>query len=178
MTAAANQWVIGSEGVGPIRLGGAVPQALLTADLDQHYVARYIADGQPFEGYRFEDPPLTVAIAGGPFARFSEKEAVDKVDPSRFRAAAGKQTRAGAKVQMIIVHGAGPATAAGIGVGSDLAALRTAYPDIKLHSVPETFGNDEAVARSPTLKNVHFVFRSRKAAEAGDKILRIDLWRD
>jgi hypothetical protein len=177
MTAAPNQWVIGSDGVGAIQIGGAVPQVLLTADLDKHYVARYIADGQPFEGYRFDSPPLTVAIEGGPFARWAEKEAVDKVNPDQFRAAAGREARAGAKVRMIVVHGAGPATAAGVGVGGDLAALRAAYPDIKVRSVPGTFGKDEAVAMSPALRNVHFVFRSRKAAEAGEKILRIDVWR-
>ena len=174
MTAAANQWVIGSDGVGAIHLGGPVPRELLTPDLDARYVARYIADGQPFEGYRLETPPLTVALDGGPFAKWAEKEAADKVNPDQFRAAAGKAARAGAKVRMIVVHGPGPATAAGIGVGSDLQALKAAYADIKVRSVPGTFGKDEAVGMSPTLKNVHFVFRSRKAAEAGGKILRTD----
>lgn len=177
MTAAPNQWVIGSEGVGPIQLGGPLPRELLTPDLDSRYVARYIADGQPFEGYRLEQPPLTVAIEGGPFAKWAEKEPADKVNPDPFRAAAGKAARAGARVRMIVVHGPGPATPAGIGVGSDLQALKAAYADIKVRSVPGTFGKDEAVGMSAALKNVHFVFRSRKAAEAGEKVLRIDIWR-
>lgn len=172
-------WIITTGAVGPIALGQPLPAALLTDDLARRYVAAYIADGVAMEGFRFDVPPLTAMIEGGPFTAL-DRVGVDgppPVDQLRVRgAAAGK---AGAKVTMILVHGAGPVTAAGVGVGADLPALRAAYADLRLYPRPPTRedeGDDLCVARAKSLPGVGFVFTTCNHANAGERVKRVDLW--
>jgi hypothetical protein len=168
-------WTISAGSVGAIAVGQPLPKHLLDEPLEARYVARYIGDAQPYEGFRFDTPPLTVFVEGGPFAKKAAEEPVEP-DPAPYRAAGAKAAQAGAKVRAVLIHGPGPATAAGVGVGSALPALKAAYPDLALRPVPPTLGGDECVADSAQLKDVRFVFASCKAAEAGEAVVRVDLW--
>jgi hypothetical protein len=87
-----------------------------------------------------------------------------------------KALREGARVRAVLVHGPGPVTGAGVGVGSRLEALKAAYPDLDLHPVPPTLGGDECVAESAALKNVRFLFASCDAARSGAPVVRVDVW--
>lgn len=169
------QWTIGSEGVGAVALGKPLPKDLLGEGLEARYVARYIGDAQPFEGLRFDQPPLTAVFDGGPFARKAAEEAIEP-SPEPFRAAGAQAARGGVRVRAVLIHGAGPKTAAGLGVGAALSALRAAYPDLAVRQVPATLGGDECVAESAQLKNVRFVFASCSAADGGRGAIRVDLW--
>ena len=64
----ATAWLIEPGRVGVLQLGQPVPAALVTDDLAAHYLARYIADAQPLDGFRLDEPPLTIVLATGPFA--------------------------------------------------------------------------------------------------------------
>jgi hypothetical protein len=164
-------WQIRSGAVGSIELGKPLPDALKSADLERRYVARFVADAQPFEGFRYDDPPVTVGITGGPFTASEGELPID-----RCRGPATAAARNGAAVRSIRVHGPGPATATAAGVGSTLAQLRAAYADLSLQVVPPTLGSDECVADTPSLPDVHFVFASCERAETGDPVARVDLW--
>jgi hypothetical protein len=169
---AAGTWGIRAGAVGSLEIGRPLPNSLLGGDLETFYAATLIADGIPWEGFRFDKPPLWVGIRGGPFA----KEASHDPDTERLKPLAAAAARAGAKIVDLRVHAPGPATAAGVGVGSTLPALRRAYPDLSLQPTPPTFGKDECVATTPTLEGVYFLFSSCGAAESGAPVERIDLW--
>ncbi len=166
------------DGVGRVLLGRPLPKDLVPKDAEGSYVAGYHADGQPHEGFRLEAPPVTVFLDRGPFQRASAK---GMVDPSKAKALAGKAARAargGAKVRMVVVDSADLKTRAGVGVGSDLEALRAAYPDLRVGPVPPTFGEDECVATTSVLPAVHFHFRTCKAAEDGEGVVRVLVFRE
>ena len=177
METGANAWVVDSGGVGPVRLGRALPRTLLPVDVGSRYFARYIADVQPAEGFEFDTPPVRVFLARGPFARKACSRTVEAA-PDAFRDAAVRAARRGAKVDLVMVVGPGPATAEGIGVGSRLAALLGAYPDLELNPVPPTLGHDECMAMTRRVPGVYFAFESCEAARAGAPVVRVDVWRN
>lgn len=179
LDAAAPRWVIASGRVGALVLGQPLPPELATDELGARYVAAYIADGVPFDGFRFDDPPLTAAIADGPFAAQDRDGPGGPPVTEPLRAKAAVIARAGAKVTMVMIHGPGPATAAGVGVGADLAALTAAYPDLRLWPRPPTRerdGLDTCVGKTAALPGVGFVFTTCNAAKAGKPVTRVDLW--
>ena len=174
MPAPESPWIIRSGVVGALVLGQPIP-ASLHGELERAYVAEMIADGVAIDGFRFEQPPVLAVVDGGPFAALdSAGEPAPPVD--RLRATAAAAARAGAKVTRLFVDGAGPVTAAGVGVGSDLADLRAAYPDLRTYPQPSTRRDDCCAARTKTLPDVGFVFANCDAANAGEKVTRVDLW--
>lgn len=165
-------------GVARVRLGAPLPRDLVPRDPEARYVAGYHADFQPHEGFRLDTPPVTAFLDQGPFQRASAKGVVD---PSEAKGLAGKAARAargGARVRMILVESADVKTSTGVGVGSNLEALRAAYPDLRVGPVPPTFGGDECVATTPSAPVFHFHFRTCRAAEDGEGVVRVLLFRE
>ncbi len=170
-------WRIESGRVGPIALGAALPAALLKRDLGERYVARYIADAQPVDGFQFVDPPVLVLVDGGPFAAHAyQSEEASESPTDALREQGAEAARQGARVSWIMVTGPGPATADGLGVGSTFDAIEAADPDARLSPRPPTLGNDTCMAKMKALPGVGFVFASCKKARAGDPAVRIELW--
>jgi len=176
MEHAENPDLISADGVGRIRLGRPVPKDLLPADAQASYVAGYHADAQPHEGFRLETPPVTVFLDRGPFLRAARSEAVAAPRPA-FGVQAMRAAKAGAKVRMILIESAVLKTASGVGVGSDLKALESAYGDLRLFAVPPSFGGDECTAQSASIPNVFFYFKTCEAAREGGTVVRVAIFR-
>lgn len=163
-------WRIEPGRVGPAELGKPLPEAL-AAD-ETRYLARFIADAQPIDAFRFDDPPLMV-IVDGPFAASHADAAAGATE--RLRGKAVEAARGGAAVKLVMITGAGPKTAGGAGVGTTLAELQQAYPDVKLAALPETLGHDTCAAHTKQLPGVAFVFASCAKAKAGEPVTRVDV---
>lgn len=176
---APNRWIIAAGRVGAIELGKPLPAELVTGDLGDHYSADYIADAQPVDAFRFDEPPLTVYIAGGPFERKVKGGYDGPPLTDELRAKAVAAVRAGATVKMVRVHGPGPATAEGFGVGALLADLKAAYPKTFPYPRPpsdERKSDDGCTAQTSTMRGVGWVYRWCKGAEQGEAANRVDLW--
>ena len=174
MEAAPETWLIECGRVGSVMVGAPVPTALI-GGLEAGYQARRVADGVAQDAFRLDQPPLTILIADGPFAA-ADRQGHEPAADEHLRTLAVQAVRDGALVAAISVRGAGPATAAGVGVRSTLAQLRAAYAEVNLHGVPATEGDDEGVATTPDLPGLGFVFASPEAAERGAPVKRVDLW--
>ena len=168
-------WEIRTGSVGPFTLGAAIPAAHLDG-AEAAYFARYIADGQPFEGFTFDG--VDVAIRGGPFAAWDRRQGPGDPPVAALREEAVRRARGGAKVSWLLVRGEAHRTAQGPGVGSSLAELEAAWGDAGLRALPPTYGDDLCSAQPPALPGVSFVFASCDAAGAGAPVLRVDVWSD
>jgi hypothetical protein len=168
---AGGRWRIRPGAVGPIEVGKRIPKEMLTQDLEKRYVARHIDDAQPFEGFRYDDPPITVGIAKGPFMAWDARHGLDDPPMEQLRKKAAKAARGGAKVKSIWVEAAGPTTEAGIGVGSTIDALRQAYRDLAISRIPE----NQCIATSRSLPGIVFRLDPCGKGGTGQVVKRVDL---
>lgn len=81
------------------------------------------------------------------------------------------------KVSMIVIDSPDIKTKEGVGVGSTLKQLHSAYKDVNINQVPSTFGQDEAVAIIKDLPNVFFYFKDMKTAKSDGKAVRVMIFR-
>lgn len=169
---------IHEDGVGRVILGHPLPRDLIPEDAVERYLGGYHADAQTHDGFRLDAPPVTIFLDRGPFQRAARSRFLDPSESKGLASKALRALRGGAKVRMIRIESTDVKTGAGVGVGSDLKALRTAYPDLKVRPVPPTFGGDECVAATPALPAVHFHFKSCQAAEEGEGVVRVLLFRE
>lgn len=168
-------WEIREGAVGPVALDAPLPDALIEG-AEEHYFARYIADGQPFEGFAFSEQGVDVAIDGGPFAAWDRRAGPGEPPTDELRESAAKKAGRGAKVSAILVRSEAARTVGGAGVGSTLAELEAAHGEAKVRPLPPTFGDDLCSVRVDALPGVSFVFGSCDAAKEGASVLRVDLW--
>lgn len=171
------QWQITKDGVGNIKINKSLPSEVLTEELLQRYRAGYYADGIAYDGFRLENPPILVLLDSGPFIEKAKKGNPDPNDKSLVTKALSF-ARKKAKVKMIVIEDQEVRTDKGIGINSTLSDLKTAYDDTVLHPVPPTFGDDECVAMTKKLPNVHFYFPNCKSAEGGCQIRRILIFKE
>jgi hypothetical protein len=160
-------------GVGDIRIGRPIPSRHLAdaEDARRRYDIRWIADAQPFEAFRIEDPPV-IAAFDGPFHAWA-KDNVGPLEPGRFADAAIAAAKAGAVVTWIVIEQPGSATAEGIGVGSTWDALKGAYPGATILRDPEWFDSRPTCrARLPGVKGVDALL-SRCGKDNGDVVRMI-----
>ncbi|MCP4873245.1 MAG: hypothetical protein GY898_31515 [Proteobacteria bacterium] len=167
-------WVIHEGGVGGLTVGGPIPSGLL-GDAEDRYFARYIADGQPFEGFVFDDPPLMVGVRG-PWTAFARSHGLMDPPAARFRGPATRKARAGLPVRVILIDDPALRTAGGVGVGSTLAELEAAHGAPNLRNLPPTLGDDGCSAELAALPGVSFVFATCDAARDGEAVVRVDVW--
>jgi hypothetical protein len=167
-------WEIHERGVGVLVVGSAIPAGLL-GDAEQRYFARYIADGQPFEGFVFEDPPVTVGVRG-PWTQFATLRAVMEPQTARFAGPASRKARGGLPIRVLLIHDEQIRTAGGVGVGSTLAQLEDAHGKPKLRAAPPTLGEDGCNVALEGLPGVAFVFPSCTLAREGEAVVRVDVW--
>jgi hypothetical protein len=154
-------WRIDVGRVGSIAIGRRLPDAVLGEELASHYLALYIADALPVDAFVYDAPAMLVILSSGPFrALFSSTGSSAKQATETLGSKAAAAARNGAEVQVVMVRGAGASTAAGIGVGSTVAVIAAAYPDLQLMPIPETLGNDACVATTKSLPGVSFMFES------------------
>lgn len=169
------EWVIEAGRVGSvIALDKPIPHTLLGSELEKKYFADYIADAQAIDAFKFENPPLIIVLKKGPFRTHALKS-YGAPQSQKYASQAAKLARSGEKIEAIFVMGAGPKTKAGVGVGSSLLELQRAYRDFKIHSIPETWGNDTCTGSTSELPHVFFIFETCEKAEQGQPVLRVDL---
>ena len=168
-------WRIAVGQVGAIKLGSPLPANLLDDDLAKHYVARYIADGQPVDAFSYDKPALLIILASGPFG--TRVEATHERIPPRSEVSRAEAAELANEVPVktIMVRGSGPATDSGAGVGSTLVDLQRAYGDLKLSALPETLGGDTCRAHSKSLPGIQFMFSTCSRAKTGAPVIRIDV---
>lgn len=147
---------IRSDGIGPIRIG-----APLSADLAkvEAYALRLYADAQPLEGFWVGEPPVFAALASGPYRKWlQESGQLDVPPPERFAAAALRDVRGGAAIEMAYVEAPGITTAEGVGVGTRYADFMGAYPDAEVGRIPPLFEEPTCTGQTGALPRVHFFF--------------------
>ncbi len=123
-------------GVGPLRIGQPLPQEVLGPDAASRYVTTFYADAQPLEGFRLEQPPLTVFVKGGPFYDVGMKDPAAPVPADMAERAVSVGRNGELVVQMLVITAPGLETASKVSVGSRFDQVMGAHPTAKLTVLP------------------------------------------
>jgi len=146
------RWTLTSRGVDDLEVGSPLPaKRAQNAALATQYTTAYYGDGQPLEGFTFEDPPVFAVVSGGPFRAFAN-EHPGQPPSAKVKSRALDAARASKlSTQMLVVTDPQLKTTLGIGVGEDAAAFSRAYPQAALTPIPALWEEPSCVAQSDTL---------------------------
>ena len=166
---AANAWVVTPRGIGALQLGAS--PARPAAGWEASYTTGFYADAQPLEGFRFDDPPVTAYIEGGPFARWGMDHPGED-SPAALKQRAAKLAGQGKlQIRMIVVTDPRPKTEAGIGVGDSYSKLKQKFPGLGgIESFPGLWEEPSCVV---TLDQTLWYFFDSCQASGQAKVTRI-----
>lgn len=170
-----NPMEIHEHGVGPLTLGSPLPQGVLQG-AEGSYFARFVADGQAWEGFQLADPPIAVGMGAGPWLALVNKEGAAEAPLETLRPQAVAKAQAGGRLASIVVTSDRPRTKDGLGVGSTLAQIEAVRGKASLLPAPPTLGGDLCNVQVASLPGVSFVFPTCAAAREGASSIRVDLW--
>jgi hypothetical protein len=144
--------VISQDGVGPLRVGKALPARFRHSDLlNAGYIATYYSDAQPLEGFKFDDPPVTVYVEGA-FHKWGQTHIDPKGAPADIRAKTVEAALAGRLcIKKIAVESLGPKTDRGIGIGASRDDFRRAYPSLNIEQYPALWDEPTLLAQDRRL---------------------------
>lgn len=129
-----------------VLLGARLPASLL-AGIAATYVATYVADAQPFEGFRWEDPPVVVTLSDGPWTQWNKKSAPEPLQPGskRHREFAEKAAKHAPNmiVRRIEIDSEEPRTREGAHIGSTPEEIRNAHPEAKTFAMPGYYSDGD-----------------------------------
>lgn len=160
-------WIISNKGVGNLR---ANRKLTLSGEVSDKYQTSFYSDAQPLEGFKLDEPPVFVAVKGGPFAEWGEDHPGEKVIPEVVQHASDLARGGDLRVHMLIVTDPAPKTDRGIGVGDSYATFARAYPTAGTPTRFPTLWEDPTCVI--TQQKVWFFF-DRCDESAKTKIIRI-----
>jgi hypothetical protein len=120
-------------GVGPLRLGEAIPASLLAADKKPASLYRwtYFGEGAPLDGFYFPDVPVLVVLKDSPFSEWGEKHVPHKPPASVRNKTISLALDGKLKISMIVVTDSRLQTESEVFVGQSFSKVRAAYPNAK-----------------------------------------------
>jgi hypothetical protein len=166
--AAGASWRITSKGVGPLKLGAAVPEP--ATGYQASYATSFYADAQPLEGFQLTDPPALAVVSGGPFKTWGYDHPGDEA-PAAIRQRAIALARTGKlPIEMIVITDPRPKTEQGVGAGDSYASYAQANPaTAELQRFPGLWEEPSCVATQDTI----WYFFDRCDVPDQAKLLRI-----
>ena len=129
-----------------VLLGAPLPASLL-AGIAEKYLATYVADAQPFEGFQWDDPPVIVKLSEGPWTQWNKHSSPEPLEPGskRHREFAEKAAKLAPKmvVRRIEIASEEPRTSEGARIGSTPEQIFRAHPTAKTFAMPGYYSDGD-----------------------------------